>query len=191
MKLLEERILRDGKIYPGNILKVDCFLNHQIDVELLNEMGKEFKRLFADEGVTRILTIEASGIGIACIAAQYFGVPVVFAKKSQTINISGDLYTSQVTSYTHRKTYTVMVSKEYIKPGDRVLLIDDFLAVGNALYGLIDIVHQAGAEVVGAGIAIEKGFQDGGDKLRREGIHVESLAIVDSMTDDGIVFRKQ
>ncbi len=191
MKLLEERILRDGRIYPGNILKVDCFLNHQIDVKLLNEMGKEFHRLFEKDDITRILTIEASGIGIACIAAQYFGVPVVFAKKSQTINISGDVYTSSVTSYTHRKTYTVMVAKEYIKPGDRVLLIDDFLAVGNALSGLIDIVHQAGAEVAGAGIAIEKGFQNGGDMLRSQGIHLESLAIVDSMTDDSITFREQ
>ena len=191
MELLKERIRRDGTVRAGNILKVDNFLNHQIDISLLNEMGKEFFRLFGEEKVTRILTIEASGIGIACIAAQYFGVPVVFAKKTQTKNLDGDVYTSRVESFTHGKVYDIVVSKKFISADDRVLLIDDFLANGAALSGLIDLVNEAGATVVGAGIAIEKGFQDGGEILRGRGVRIESLAIVDAMNAETgeITFR--
>ena len=173
----------------GNVLKVDSFLNHQIDVTLLNEMGRELLRLFEGENVTKILTIEASGIGIACIAAQYFGVPVVFAKKAASKNISGDVYTSRVHSFTKDKYYDVMVSKDFLCAGDRVLIIDDFLAKGAALLGLCDIIAQSGATVVGAGIAIEKAFQDGGKKVRDMGIRVESLARVASMSPEGgVVF---
>jgi len=192
MKLLEERIIKDGKIKAGNVLKVDSFLNHQIDVDLLNKMGEEFKRLFVSENITKILTIEASGIGIACIAAQHFGVPVVFAKKTQTKNIAGDTYKSKVESFTHGRVYDIIVSKEFLHPEDRVLIIDDFLAKGSALNGLAQLVIDAGATLVGAGIAIEKGFQEGGTLIRGKGIRVESLAIVESMTDDGkITFRAQ
>lgn len=191
MKLLEERIVKDGKIREGDVLKVDSFLNHQIDVDLLNELGKELKRLFGEDGITKILTIEASGIGIACIAAQHFGVPVVFAKKTQTKNISGDTYKSRVESFTHGKIYDIIVSKEFLKPDDRVLIIDDFLAKGSALDGLIKLVEDAGATIVGAGIAIEKGFQGGGALIRGRGIRVESLAIIEDMTDGKITFRKQ
>ncbi len=192
MKLLEERIIRDGKIKAGNVLKVDSFLNHQIDVDLLNKMGEEFKRLFGSENITKILTIEASGIGIACIAAQHFGVPVVFAKKTQTKNIAGDTYKSKVESFTHGRVYDIIVSKEFLHPEDRVLIIDDFLAKGSALNGLAQLVIDAGATLVGAGIAIEKGFQEGGALIRGKGIRVESLAIVESMTDDGkITFSAQ
>lgn len=190
MKLLEERIRKDGKIRDGGaVLKVDSFLNHQIDVKLYNEIGKEFFRLFGEEGVTKILTIEASGIGIACIAGQYFDVPVLFAKKSQSKNIDGSVYTSKVESFTHGRVYDVMVAKEFLLPGDRVLIIDDFLANGAALDGLIDIVHQAGATVVGAGICIEKAFQPGGDRLRAKGVRVESLARIQSMSEEnGVEF---
>ncbi len=191
MKLLEERIVKDGKIKEGNVLKVDSFLNHQIDVDLLNELGKEWKRLFEKDNVTKILTIEASGIGIACISAQHFGVPVVFAKKTQTKNIAGDTYKSRVESFTHGKVYDIIVSKEFLKPDDRVLIIDDFLAKGSALDGLIKLVEDAGATIVGAGIAIEKGFQGGGALIRGRGIRVESLAIIEDMTDGKITFRKQ
>lgn len=185
MKLLEERIIKDGKVFPGNVLKVDSFLNHQIDVELLNEIGKEFYRLFKDSGVTKIFTIEASGIGIACIAAQYFNVPVVFAKKSLGKNIAADVYSTQVKSYTHGRVYDVIVSQEFLNKDDKILIIDDFLAMGCALNGLIDLIKSAGAEVCGAGIVVEKAFQDGGELIRRKGIRVESLARVESMTDDG------
>lgn len=189
MKLLEDRILRDGECRPGDVLKVDSFLNHQIDVSLLCDLGKEFERLFHDSGVTKILTVEASGIGVACIAAQYFGVPVVFAKKSKTSNIANDVYSAQVASYTHGVTNTIMVSKQYLHPEDRVLIIDDFLAKGQALLGLSDIVRQAGAEVVGAGIVIEKAYQGGGDLLRSQGVRVESLARIASMDPEtGITF---
>ena len=192
MQLMEERILRDGVVRAGNVLKVDSFLNHQMDIDLFNEMGKEFFRLFGDEGVTKIVTIEASGIGIACIAAQYFRVPVVFAKKSESKNLDGDVYTSSVASFTHNKVYDIRISKKYLSENDRILLIDDFLAKGNALLGLLDVCQQAGAAVVGAGIAIEKGFQEGGALLRKRGLRVESLAIVDSMSEDGtITFRPQ
>lgn len=185
MKLLEERILKDGIVAPGGVLKVDSFLNHQIDIELYNEIGKEFKRLFADVKVDRILTIEASGIGIACIAAQYFGVPVVFAKKAKSKNIIGDVYTSSVQSFTYGKTYDITVSVKFLHEGENVLIIDDFLANGKAALGLMDIVEKAGAKVSGVGIVIEKGFQKGGAQLRAMGVNVKSLAIVKSMDDEG------
>lgn len=191
MKALEERILRDGQIRPGNILKVDSFLNHQIDIAFMNEMGKEFRRVFADKHVTKILTIEASGIAIASITAQYFQVPIVFAKKTKTINLDGSLYTTQVKSYTHRTTYDVVVSKKFLTSDDRVLIIDDFLANGCAARGLIDLVEQAGAVLEGVGIVIEKGFQNGGRELRESGVDVRSLAIIETMTDDALTFREQ
>ena len=190
MQLLEERIRRDGKVRAGNVLKVDSFLNHQMDIELFNEIGREFYRLFGDSGVTKILTIEASGIGIACVTAQYFHVPVVFAKKNQTKNIDGGVYTTQVESFTHGRVYDIRVAKEFLRPGERVLLSDDFLANGKALMGLSQLVKDAGAALVGAGVVIEKGFQKGGDRLREQGIRVESLAIVDAMDEEGtITFR--
>lgn len=191
MKLLEERIKKDGIVKPGNVLKVDNFLNHQMDIALFNEMGKEFKRLFADCKVNKILTIEASGIGIACIVAQYFDVPVVFAKKAQSINIDGDVYSTKIQSFTHQRVYDVIVSKKYLNPEDHILIIDDFLANGCALEGLIDLVQSAGATVEGIGIAIEKGFQQGGKLIRDRGIRLESLAIVDSMEGGEPVFREQ
>ena len=191
MKLLEERILKDGKVFPGNVLKVDSFLNHQVDVELINEIGKEFYRLFKDCGVNKIFTIEASGIGIACITAQYFHVPVVFAKKTLGKNIAADVYSTPIKSFTHGKTYDVIVSQEFLNKDDRILIIDDFLAQGCALNGLIELINSAGAEIVGAGIVIEKAFQQGGDLIRSEGVRVESLARIESMTDDGkITFCK-
>ncbi|MFT4107319.1 MAG: xanthine phosphoribosyltransferase [Lacrimispora sp.] len=189
MQLLMDRIRRDGKIKAGNVLKVDSFLNHQMDIKLFVEIGKEFKRRFDDYEINKILTIEASGIGIACIVAQYFDVPVVFAKKSKTKNIAGDIYTTQVESFTHGRTYDILVAKEFLGAGDKVLLIDDFLANGKALEGLADIVKNSGAELVGAGIVIEKGFQPGGDHLREQGIKVESLAIVESMDEKAGTIR--
>lgn len=192
MELLEQRIIKDGVVKKGNVLKVDSFLNHQIDIELYSEIGAEFARLYKDCDVTKILTIEASGIGIACVTAQSFNnVPVVFAKKNKTTNISDDVYSSKVVSFTHGREYEIVVSKSYIKPEDRILIIDDFLANGKALEGLIKIINQAGATVVGAGIVIEKGFQPGGENLRKQGVRVESLAIVESMNDETgkIVFR--
>lgn len=191
MKLLEERIQKDGIVKAGNVLKVDSFLNHQMDIALFNEMGKEFKRLFSDVEVNKIMTIEASGIGIACIAAQYFYVPVVFAKKAQSVNIDGEVYSTKIQSFTHKRVYDVIVSKKYLSPDDKILIIDDFLANGCALEGLIDIVHAAGAQVSGIGIAIEKGFQKGGDMIRSRGLRLESLAIVESMDDQTgvITFR--
>ena len=191
MKLLEERIKKDGIVKPGNVLKVDNFLNHQMDIALFNEMGKEFKRLFADCNINKILTIEASGIGIACIVAQYFDVPVVIAKKAQSINIDGDVYSTKIQSFTHQRVYDVIVSKKYLNPEDHILIIDDFLANGCALEGLIDLVQSAGATVEGIGIAIEKGFQQGGKLIRDRGIRLESLAIVDSMEGGELVFREQ
>ena len=187
MKLLEERIRKDGKIKGGDVLKVDSFLNHQMDVALFQEIGKEFYRLFGDCGVTKILTIEASGIGIACVTAQFFACPVIFAKKNKTKNIAGDVYTSKVESFTHGKVYDIIVSKEFRLPGDRVLLIDDFLANGSALQGLIQLVRDAGAELVGAGICVEKAFQPGGNLIRSMGVRVESLARVKSMGEDGSI----
>ena len=192
MKLLEERIRKDGTVKAGNVLKVDSFLNHQMDIDLFNEMGKEWARLFADRNITKILTVEASGIGIACVAAQHFHVPVVFAKKSQSVNIDGEVYSTKIESFTHKRVYDVIVSKKFLHPEDHILIIDDFLANGCALEGLIDIVNKAGATVEGVGIAVEKGFQKGGDLIRSKGIRVESLAIVESMDDKTgeITFRE-
>ena len=185
MELLEQRIRKDGKIRSGNVLKVDSFLNHQMDVKLFQEIGREFLRLFGDCGVTKILTIEASGISIACITAQYFNVPVIFAKKNKTKNIAGDVYTSKVESFTHGKVYDIIVSREFLLPEDRILLIDDFLANGSALQGLINLVRDAGATLVGAGICVEKAFQTGGDLIRGMGVRVESLARIKSMSEEG------
>ncbi|MBQ1375746.1 MAG: xanthine phosphoribosyltransferase [Clostridia bacterium] len=191
MQLLKEYIKKYGSVREGNVLKVDSFLNHCMDIRLFCEMGKEFFRLFGDDNITKILTVEASGIGIACIAAQYFDVPVIFAKKSESKNLDGEIYSCAVRSFTKNRVYDIRVSKKYLNEGDRVLIIDDMLAVGNALCGLINICGQAGATVAGAGIAIEKGFQGGGDALRRKGVRVESLAVIDSMDTDGtIVFRE-
>ena len=191
MQLLKDRIRKDGKIKEGNVLKVDSFLNHQMDVKLFQEIGKEFKRRFEGEEITKILTIEASGIGIACVAAEVFDVPVVFAKKTQTKNIAGDVYTTKVESFTHVRVYDIVVSREFLGKGDKVLLIDDFLANGKALEGLAELVKKSGAELVGAGVVIEKGFQVGGDIIRSKGIHLESLAIVESMDEKTgeVVFR--
>lgn len=191
MDLLKEKIVKEGQVYPGNILKVDCFLNHQIDCTFLREVGKEFHRLFKDEGVNKILTIEASGIAIGTVVAQEFKCPLVFAKKNKTKNIAGNVYSSSVESFTHSTTYNIIVSEKFLNPGDKVLIVDDFLAIGNALKGLIDLVKQSGAELVGCGTVIEKGYQHGGDALRNAGIRVESLAIIDSMNDETgeIVFR--
>lgn len=192
MKILEDRILRDGKIKEGNVLKVDSFLNHQMDVSLFHEIGLEFKRRFEGKEINKILTIEASGIGIACVAAEVFKVPVVFAKKTQTKNIAGDVYTTRVESFTHGRIYDIIVSKEFLGKEDKVLLIDDFLANGKALEGLAALVKDSGAELVGAGVVIEKGFQVGGEIIRNRGIHLESLAIVDNMDEKTgeIVFRQ-
>ena len=191
MQLLKDRIRKDGKIKEGNVLKVDSFLNHQMDVKLFQEIGKEFKRRFEGEEITKILTIEASGIGIACVAAEVFDVPVVFAKKTQTKNIAGDVYTTKVESFTHGRVYDIIVSREFLGKGDKVLLIDDFLANGKALEGLAELVKKSGAELVGARVVIEKGFQVGGDIIRSKGIHLESLAIVESMDEKTgeVVFR--
>lgn len=194
LKLLEDRIVKDGIVKPGNVLKVDSFLNHQMDISLFNDMGKEFKRLFNDTPINKILTIEASGIGIACVAAQYFdNVPVVFAKKSQTVNIDGEVYSTKIESFTHKRVYDVILSKKYLSSKDHVLIIDDILANGCALNGLLDIAQKAGATVEGVGIAVEKGFQRGGELIRQKGIRVESLAIIESMDADSgnIVFKEQ
>ena len=191
MKLLEERIKEDGQVRPGNILKVDSFLNHQLDVALLEQLGKEFYEKFKDKNITRILTIEASGIALACLTAQYFNVPVVFAKKAKSKNLDGELYTSTVHSYTYGKDFTVTLSKKFLSKDDTVLLIDDFLAVGKAMRGLLDICNQAEAEIAGIGIAIEKGFQSGGKELREAGYDVYSLAIIDEMSDDGMICFKE
>ena len=192
MQLLEERIIKDGKVFSGNVLKVDSFLNHQIDIELLDKMGEEIKTLFKDINVTKVLTIEASGIGVGCLVAKHFNCPLLFAKKSKTLNIKGDVYTSKVESFTHQCTYDIIVSKDFLNENDTVLIVDDFLAKGNALIGLIDIVNQSGASLAGCAIAIEKGYQGGGDKLRAQGIRVESMAIIEEMDDTtgNIVFRK-
>ena len=193
MNFLEERILKDGVVKPGNVLKVDSFLNHQMDVFMLDEIGREFKRRFAGEKITKVLTIESSGIAIAVPVAREFGVPLVFAKKAKSINIDGEMYVAEVESFTHKKTNQVIVAKRFLTPEDRVLIIDDFLANGCALQGLISIVDAAEAEVVGCGIAIEKGFQDGGERIRNLGYHLESLAIVESMDAQTghITFRPQ
>ena len=193
MKLLEDRIRKDGIIREGNVLKVDSFINHQMDIKLFEEMAKEWKRLFADKKINKILTIEASGIGIAAIVAREFDVPVVFAKKSKSINIEGEVYVAEVESFTHKCKNNVIVSKKFLNPEDRVLIIDDFLANGCALQGLISIINQAGGTVEGIGIAIEKGFQNGGNIIRNLGYQLESLAIVDSMdaATGTVKFREQ
>lgn len=193
MNFLEERILRDGIVKEGNVLKVDSFLNHQMDISLFEQMGEEFKKRFAGKEINKIVTIEASGIGIACVVAKYFNVPVVFAKKSKSINIEGDMYVAEVESFTHKCKNQVIVSKKFLSPEDKVLIIDDFLANGCALQGLISIITEAGASVEGIGIAIEKGFQMGGKLIRNLGYQLESLTIVDSMNADTkeIVFREQ
>ena len=191
MELLKQKILKEGKVFEGNILKVDCFLNHQIDCVFMKEIGKEFFNRFKDCGVNKILTIEASGIAIGTAVAQEFESPLLFAKKTKTKNISGDVYTTPVESFTHGTTYDIMVSKQFLGKGDKVLIVDDFLAVGNALKGLIKIVEDSGAELVGCGTVIEKGYQHGGDALREQGIKVESLAIVESMNAQTgeVIFR--
>ena len=192
MELLEQRIREEGQVRPGNILKVDCFLNHQLDVELLDEIGKEFYRQYKDEGITKILTIEASGIAIACMTARYFHVPVVFAKKAKSKNLDGEVFTSVVHSYTYGRDYDITLARKFLTPADKVLIVDDFLAVGKAMNGLLDICKQAGAQVCGIGIANEKGFQPGGAALRAAGYRLTSLAIVDRMNDDGTLeFRPQ
>lgn len=189
MQLLKERILKEGRVLEGDILKVDSFLNHQIDVELLNEIGKEFKKRFQDENITKILTLEASGISIAVIAAQYFNVPVVFAKKTESKNLDKEVYEGSVYSYTKAKHYKIRVSKKYISEKDNILIIDDFLANGQAILGMKEIIDAANAHLVGVGIVIEKGFQNGGSMLRDVGINIESLAIIDSLEENAIVFK--
>ena len=193
MNFLEERIVKDGIVKEGNVLKVDSFLNHQMDIELFDQMGAEFKKRFADRPINKILTIEASGIGIACVVAQHFGVPVVFAKKTKSINIEGEMYTAEVESFTHKCKNQVIVAKKFLSEDDHVLIIDDFLANGCALQGLIQIVKAAGGTVEGIGFAIEKGFQSGGTVIRNLGYHLESLAIVDGMdaSTGEITFREQ
>ena len=192
-KLLEDRIRKEGQVRAGNVLKVDCFLNHQLDVRLLDAIGAEFYRQFKDAGINKILTIEASGIAIACMAARYFDVPVVFAKKAKSKNLDGDVYTSVVHSYTYGRDYNITLAQKFLGPEDRVLIVDDFLAVGKAMSGLLDVCQQAGAQVGGIGIAIEKGFQSGGAALRAAGYRLSSLAIVDAMNEETgeITFRPQ
>lgn len=191
MKLLQEKIRRDGVVKPGNILKVDSFLNHQLDVLFLDKMGEEFYSRFKDENITKILTIEASGIAIASLTGLHFKVPVVFAKKSKSINLDGEMYVTNVESFTHKNVNNVIVAKKFLNPQDRILILDDFLATGNALVGLISLVEESGASVAGIGIAIEKGFQDGGKRIRDAGYRLESLAIIDSMNGETgeIIFR--
>ena len=188
MELLKEKIIKYGKVFPGNVLKVDSFLNHQVDTELLSEMGKEFCNRFQENNVTKILTIESSGIAIAAFVARAMNLPMIFAKKTQTKNIAAEVYTSKVMSYTHGRVYDIIVSTEYLSKEDKIVIIDDFLANGKALEGLIELVNQAGAELVGCGIVIEKAFQGGGDALREKGIRIESLAKIASMSDNSLVF---
>lgn len=190
IKALEQKILTEGQVFPGNVLKVGSFLNHQLDVDFLMQMGEEIKNIFENEKVTKILTVEASGIAIAVAAAANMHVPVVFAKKNKTNNIAGDVYSAKVYSYTHSREYTIVIEKKYLTKDDNVLIVDDFLAHGNAINGLMEIVNSAGASLVGVSCAIEKGFQKGGDILRQKGIKVESLAIVETMSDDALTFRK-
>lgn len=190
MQLMEDKILREGTVLPGSILKVGSFLNQQLDVKFLHEISKELARLFADDGVTKVLTIEASGIALATLTALELGVPCVVVKKHASANLPKDVYTAEISSFTHKNTYTAVVAKDYIRAGERVLIVDDFLAVGNAIRGLREILSKAGATLAGCGIAVEKAFQGGGDALRAEGIHLESLAVIDSMTDTDIAFRR-
>ena len=191
VKLLQDRIAKDGKVLPGNIIKVDGFLNHRVDVSLMKELAEEFYRIFSEAKPTLIMTVEASGIALATVAAERFGIPLLFAKKAKSDNIEGGLYKSEIFSYTYKKTVNLIVSAEWINTSDRVLVIDDFLANGEALRGVIDIAHQAGAEVVGVGIAVEKGFQAGGQKLRDLGYNLHSLAIIEKADENGIIFREE
>lgn len=191
MKLLKDKILKEGKVLPGNILKVDGFLNQRLDIGLLSAIGKEIADRFAGEKITKILTVEVSGIALACLTAQHFeGVPVIFGKKHKTLNADTDVYVTKIFSFTHNTEYDVTLSKRFLEKGDKVLIVDDFLANGKAIVGLLDIIEQAGAELVGVGIAIEKGFQGGGDALRKDGVRLESMAIVDDMQDGTIKFRE-
>ena len=190
MQQLIDRIKKDGVVKDGKVLQVDSFLNHQMDIDLINEIGKEFRRRFPDESINKILTIEASGIGIACITAQYFHCPVVFARKAQSLNIDGEIYSTSIRSYTHNRLYNVIVSKKFLTPNDSVLIIDDFLSNGCVLEGLVEIVRASGAKIAGAGIVIEKGFQHGGDNVRKSGIRVESLAVLESIDENGCTFSE-
>lgn len=190
MQQLKERILREGRVLPGNIVKVDGFLNHRVDTALMGDIADEFARYFDTNNITMVLTAEASGIALATVCAQKYGVPMVFAKKAKSDNIEGGLYQSDIFSYTYKKKVTLIVAQEWLGPDDRVLIIDDFMAKGYAMRGLIDIVQKAGAQLMGIGIAVEKGFQDGGDSLRREGYDVRSLAIIDAVDGGKIVFRE-
>lgn len=189
MQLLEERIWREARVLPGNIIKVDGFLNHRVDVGFMRELALEFKRRFPLDGLTAVLTVEASGIALATVCALEFGVPMIFAKKAKSDNIEGGLYQSEIFSYTYKKKVTLLMSAQWLKEGDKVLIVDDFLANGEALRGLVDIVSQAGAELLGIGVAIEKGFQGGGDRLREQGVNLQSLAIIEKANEAGIVFR--
>lgn len=191
MNVLQERIKKEGKVLPGNIIKVDGFLNHRVDVKLMREMAKEFGRLFDLTGITAVLTVEASGIALATICAEKFGVPMIFAKKAKSDNIEGGLYKSEIFSYTYKKKVTLLMSKQWLGPNDKVLIIDDFLANGEALHGLVDIIEQAGAQLIGMGVAVEKGFQPGGARLRSEGVNLHSLAIIEKADENGIVFRNE
>ncbi len=191
MKLLKDKIVKEGKILPGNIVKVDGFLNHRIDIQMMEEIAKEFKRRFGDQEITMILTAEASGIALGTITAKEFGVPMVFAKKAKSDNIEGGLYASDIFSYTYKKKVTLLVSKDWICKDDKVLIVDDFMANGEAMRGLCDIVREAGAELVGIGVAVEKGFQHGGDRIREAGINIQSLAIIDQADENGFVFREE
>ena len=191
MKLLQDRISRDGKVLPGNIIKVDGFLNHRVDISLLKELAEEFYTVFAEDKPTLIMTVEASGIALATVTAERFGLPMLFAKKAKSDNIEGGLYKSEIFSYTYKKAVNLIVSAEWLNAEDRVLVVDDFLANGEALRGVIDIVHQAGAELVGVGVAVEKGFQPGGQKLRDAGYKLHSLAIIEKADENGIVFREE
>ena len=191
MKLLKDKIVKEGKILPGNIVKVDGFLNHRIDIHMMEEIAKEFKRRFGDQEITMILTAEASGIALGTITAKEFGVPMVFAKKAKSDNIEGGLYASDIFSYTYKKKVTLLVSKDWITKDDKVLIVDDFMANGEAMRGLCDIVREAGAELVGIGVAVEKGFQHGGDRIREVGINIQSLAIIDQADENGFVFREE
>ena len=183
--------MQEGQVRPGNVLKVDCFLNHQLDVDLLDKVGEEFYRIFKDDGINKILTIEASGIAIACMTARHFNVPVVFAKKAKSDNIEGGLYQSDIFSYTYKKKVTLLVSKEWLSADDKVLIIDDFMANGFAVQGLVDIVNEAGAKLEGIGIAVEKGFQGGGDRFRASGIPYKALAVIEKADENGFVFREE
>lgn len=191
MNVLQERIKKEGKVLPGNIIKVDGFLNHRVDVKLMREMAKEFGRLFDLTGITAVLTVEASGIALATTCAEEFGVPMIFAKKAKSDNIEGGLYKSEIFSYTYKKKVTLLMSKQWLGPNDKVLIIDDFLANGEALHGLVDIIEQAGAQLIGMGVAVEKGFQPGGARLRSEGVNLHSLAIIEKADENGIVFRNE